>query len=100
VLIGALDTAIVSPALPAIRRAFSVDDLLLGWQWLFLINQALSALVIGLNLRFIPAAKTSQKPNLDWAGMLTLGLWLALLTFGINQVDTAHFFASALSLSV
>jgi MFS family permease len=75
--------------------------LMLGWQWLFVINLPMAALVIALSLRFIPGTRAAAgQPRLDGTGMLTLGVLLALLTFGINQIDTAHFVASVFSLSV
>jgi len=38
--------------------------------------------------------------SFDWKGMLVLGGLLASLAYGINQIDTAHFFASLASLAV
>ncbi|MGQ9491771.1 MAG: MFS transporter [Anaerolineae bacterium] len=65
-----------------------------SWHLLFLINLPIALFVIGLSLALLPAAQPTQRGAFDWAGMLVLGLLLAALAVGINQLDTAHFAAS------
>lgn len=74
--------------------------LLAGWQWLFIINLPIAALVIALSLRSLPATRRAQPKAFDWPGMLTLGVLLAALAFGINRIDTGHFSASLTSTAV
>lgn len=63
----------------------------LSWQWIFLINLPVAALVIWLGLRNLPAIRTESTPApLDWTGILIVAVMLSCLTLGINQVlDTA-----------
>lgn len=75
--------------------------LLLGWQWLFIVNLPVAAVVIGLSLRQLPASPPNEEHSVfDWAGMVTLGGSLAALAVGINQIRTDQFFASLTSLVV
>lgn len=73
---------------------------LAGWHSLFLINLPIALFVIGLSLALLPATQPTQRGTFDWAGMLVLGLLLAALAVGINQLDTAHFAASLATPSV
>jgi EmrB/QacA subfamily drug resistance transporter len=68
--------------------------LLFGWQWLFVINLPIAVVVIVMSLRFLPTTHQAQRKAFDWAGMLTLGVLLASLAFGISQIDTKNFGAS------
>ncbi len=72
----------------------------LGWEWLFLINLPLALLVIVLSLRTLPVSRPEKSPAFDWLGMAVLSFSLAALAFGLNQIDTAHFFVSLTGLGV
>jgi EmrB/QacA subfamily drug resistance transporter len=72
----------------------------LGWEWLFLINLPVAVVVIVLSLRTLPSSHPDQSAAFDWAGMGVLSVALAALAFGLNQIDTEHFFASLGSLGV
>lgn len=74
--------------------------LMVGWQWLFIVNLPVALVVIAMSLRLLPATRTASRKAFDWQGMAALSLALAALTYGINQIDTAHFGASLLSLQV
>lgn len=74
--------------------------LMVGWQWLFIVNLPVALVVIVMSLRLLPATRTTSRKAFDWQGMAALSLALAALTYGINQIDTAHFGASLLSLPV
>ena len=63
--------------------------LLVGWQWLFVVNLPIAAVVIILSLRELLPTRTAQR-SFDWPGMATLGVLLAALAYGINQIDTAN----------
>lgn len=67
---------------------------LAGWRSLFLINLPIALIVVVLSLALLPATRPEQRRAFDWAGMLVLGLLLAALALGINQLDTARFVAS------
>ena len=74
--------------------------LLAGWRWLFLINLPIAAAVIVMALRVLPTTRRAERLRFDWLGMLTLGLALASLAFGINRIVTTAFGASLVSIQV
>ena len=59
--------------------------LMVGWQWLFLVNLPLAALVIALSLRLLPATRPPEQRRFDWAGMLVLSAMLGALAYGLNR---------------
>ncbi|MCC6496925.1 MAG: MFS transporter [Propionibacteriaceae bacterium] len=59
----------------------------IGWQWLFLLNLPLAAGVMVAGWRLLPHAKVATDGPFDVAGMLTLGVALATLTYGLNEFD-------------
>ncbi|MFV9504617.1 MAG: MFS transporter [Oscillochloridaceae bacterium umkhey_bin13] len=63
----------------------------LGWQWIFLLNLPVAAVVIWLGWRNLPATRAEGPPDpLDWAGIGLIALSLSALVLGINRVlDTA-----------
>ncbi len=87
--------------------AFLVGPILAGvllkftsWHWLFILNLPIAASVIAMSLRILPATHPPQQRAFDLAGMVLLGVMLAALTYGINQIDTAHFVTSLATLNV
>ncbi len=74
--------------------------LLVNWHWLFLINPPIAIVLIFFSIRILPKTVIAQKTSFDWAGMFTLAISLALLAFGVNQIDTTHFLTSLISLQV
>jgi EmrB/QacA subfamily drug resistance transporter len=64
--------------------------LLLGWQWLFLINLPFAALVIVLGLRLLPTSRAATVAPFDWAGALILSGLLGALAYALNQIDSAN----------
>lgn len=71
-----------------------------GWQWLFVINVPVSILVVILSFIILPKTSRTDGKNFDWPGMLTLGVALASLTYGINHINTENLLASVSSLQV
>jgi MFS family permease len=74
--------------------------LLVGWQWLFVINLPIAAVVIWMGIGLLPSKCISKVSSFDSIGMLVLAILLASLAFGINQIDTSHFFNSLGSFQV
>jgi EmrB/QacA subfamily drug resistance transporter len=74
--------------------------LMIGWRWLFLINLPIAVVVIFLSLQRLPATRPEHRRAFDWPGMLTIGLLLASLAYGLNQIDSQHFLDSLASLNV
>ena len=85
---------LIGPILGGIIMTFTV------WQWLFIINLPIAAVVIVLGLRLLPSTHSDTRRTFDWVGMLVLGTLLTALAYGLNQIDTQNFFASLLSLRV
>ncbi|WP_345323975.1 MFS transporter [Candidatus Villigracilis proximus] len=71
-----------------------------GWQWLFIINLPIALTVIIMGWRVLPVSRPASGRPFDLAGMMVLGIMLASLAFGLNQIDTQNFFSSLASLSV
>jgi EmrB/QacA subfamily drug resistance transporter len=70
------------------------------WQWLFIINLPIAVIVIAMSLRRLPSTRPQTRRAFDWAGMLVLGVMLASLAYGLNQIDAQNFLASLVSLKV
>lgn len=71
-----------------------------GWQWLFIINLPIALIVIILGWRVLPVTHPVVRRPFDLTGMLTLGVMLACLAYGLNQIDTQNFFGSLFSINV
>ncbi len=71
-----------------------------GWRSLFLVNLPIAAVVIVLSLAFLPSTRPATRKPFDALGMVVLGVSLASLAFGINQIDTTRFGASLTSTPV
>ena len=71
-----------------------------GWQWLFIVNLPIAAVVSVMALRLLPATRPEVRKPFDWLGMAVLGVMLASLSYGLNQIDTQTFVSSVLSLNV
>jgi EmrB/QacA subfamily drug resistance transporter len=68
-----------------------------GWHSLFVINLPIAAVVILMSLAILPSTRPQERRPFDWPGMAALGVLLACLAFGINQLDTSNFAASLVS---
>lgn len=71
-----------------------------GWQWLFLINLPVAVIIIILATRYLPKVKKKRNSGFDWKGMALLGLAIASLAIGINQIDTNQLIGSFCSWKV
>jgi len=71
-----------------------------NWNWLFLINIPIAAVVIFLSIRLLPTTRPETVGSFDWKGMLVLAILLASFAFGINQLDTTRIISSLFSTSV
>ncbi len=71
-----------------------------GWQWLFIINLPIALTVVIMGWQVLPVTHPASNRPFDWAGMLVLGIMLASLAYGLNQIDTQNFFGSVASFSV
>ena len=85
---------LVGPILGGVILTFTT------WQWLFIINLPIALMVILMGWRVLPVTHPAVTRPFDVAGMLTLGVMLASLAFGLNQIDVQNFFPSLISLNV
>ena len=59
---------------------------LASWQWIFLINLPIAAIVFAMSARALPTrTDTHALPPFDYAGMTTLAVLLTSLVLGINR---------------
>ncbi|HEY8487587.1 MAG TPA: MFS transporter, partial [Thermaerobacter sp.] len=65
-----------------------------GWQWLFLINVPLAALVLVWARRVLPAPRPAGRGAFDVTGMVLLGGGLVAIALAINQVDSRQILGS------
>jgi len=74
--------------------------LLINWRWLFAINLPVALGVMLIAPPLLPSIALRNRRPFDWAGMLVLALMLSFLTYGLTQINTAHFWASVTGLRV
>ena len=55
------------------------------WRWIFLINVPLSLVVVGLAAGFVTETRGEPGRGFDLAGLLTSGVGLGLLVFGLIE---------------
>lgn len=72
----------------------------LGWQWIFLVNLPVAALVMVLGWLVLPDTRAAQWRPFDVPGLLLLGLLLGGLTLGTSNLDASRLGASLASLQV
>ncbi len=68
--------------------------LLFGWRWLFAINLPILLVVLIMAPPLLPNTRRETRHPFDWVGMFILGVMLGSLTYGLNHIDTANFWAS------
>ena len=71
-----------------------------GWEWLFIVNLPIALIVIIMGWQVLPVVRPASIRPFDTAGMLTLGVMLGSLAYGLNQIDTQNFFGSLATLNV
>ena len=74
--------------------------LLLGWQWLFLVNLPIAIAVVVAALRVLPAGKPAVRRPFDWGGMGVLAGMLTALALALSRLDATRFLASLGSVGV
>jgi EmrB/QacA subfamily drug resistance transporter len=71
-----------------------------GWEWLFIINIPIAAIVIAASFYILPNTKKMKNDSFDWYGTAVLALLVGSLAFGVNQINTSNFMGSLFSLYV
>ena len=70
-----------------------------SWNFLFIINLPIAAVLIFYSFRILPAKSLANVTKIDWTGIISLGIGLAAFTYGINNIDGNNL-GSLLRLSV
>lgn len=60
--------------------------LMLGWQWLFLINLPIALALVGFGTKVLPAIRVTTMRPFDWKGTVVLGFMLAMLTVALSDL--------------
>jgi len=71
-----------------------------AWQWLFLINLPIAAVLMVAAWRLLPSAGSTELKPFDWPGAILLTLLLTGLAVGITNLDSADLSASLRSVEV
>lgn len=71
-----------------------------GWQWLFIINLPIAAIIIVLSFLILPASKGKKDVSFDWQGTIVFALMVGALALGVNQIDTYNVMRSVESIYV
>ncbi len=71
-----------------------------GWQWLFLLNLPLAAVVSWQAIQVLPTERHPTGLPIDWLGIGLLSVMLAALAWGISALDAGALVASASSSPV
>ncbi len=71
-----------------------------GWQWLFLLNLPLAAVVLLQAWRILPTSRQENSAPIDWLGVTFLSVMLAALALGISALDVTALATSVTSLNV
>jgi EmrB/QacA subfamily drug resistance transporter len=58
-----------------------------AWQWLFLVNIPVVAVVSLASLRILPSIGADRARPFDWSGAATMAVMLAALAWGIGRFD-------------
>jgi MFS family permease len=70
------------------------------WNALFLINIPIAVLLMIFSFFLLPGRPLSEKPKMDWDGMIILAIILTSFTLGVNNIRTDNLIESIGSWSV
>jgi len=70
----------------------------LAWNFLFIINLPISAVLIFYSFRLLPSIPVSNSNRIDWGGIFTLGLALASFTLALNTINPIEIQIGKLSI--
>ena len=84
---------LIGPILGGVLLRFS-------WQWLFLVNLPIAALLAIGAFKLLPNQRPARAQPFDLAGTVMLVVGITALVVGINELDTGAFFDSLLSWKV
>ena len=71
-----------------------------GWQWLFLLNLPLAAIVLWQAVKVLPTTRQPADSPIDVLGIVLLSVMLAALAWSISELDITEFSASFTSARI
>jgi MFS family permease len=71
-----------------------------SWQWLFLINLPILAVLVWQSLKLLPGTGAAERQPFDTAGAIALSVMLACLAIALTEVDSTNLEASLRSVTV
>jgi MFS family permease len=74
--------------------------LLIGWQFMFLVNLPIAAYVIWRSRTMLPTIPASRQRRTDIRGLMLLSVLLFAMAFGLNRIDAGNFAKSMGSFTV
>ncbi|MFZ4521252.1 MAG: MFS transporter [Bacteroidales bacterium] len=60
------------------------------WNALFLINIPVAIVLIIAAIRMLPSVRPEQKPEIDWWGIILIGVILTSFTLAMNNINTSN----------
>ncbi|RLQ83948.1 MFS transporter [Mycetocola zhadangensis] len=78
--------ALLAPVLAPVIGGVLADTV--GWQWIFLINIPIGVIAFIAALRLVPVVERIERHGLDWAGFVLVGVALAALVLGMEQLGS------------
>jgi EmrB/QacA subfamily drug resistance transporter len=76
--------ALLAPVLAPVIGGVLADTV--GWHWIFLINIPIGIVAFIAALKLVPAVDPIERHGLDWAGFVLVGVALAALVLGMEQL--------------
>jgi len=76
--------ALLAPVLAPVLGGVIADTV--GWQWIFLVNIPIGVVAFIVALRVVPLTDPVHRHRLDWAGFTLVGVTLAALVLGMEQI--------------
>jgi MFS family permease len=70
------------------------------WNDLFFINLPIAILLIYFSYKLLPSEPVGRQSEIDWKGIVLMGLFLSTFAFGINRLDANLFLISLFSIKV
>ena len=76
--------ALLAPVLAPVIGGILADTV--GWEWIFLLNIPFGIVAFLAALKVVPMIEERSRENLDWWGFVLVGIALAALVLGMEQV--------------
>ncbi|PWC06839.1 MFS transporter [Mycetocola zhujimingii] len=80
--------ALLAPVLAPVIGGVLSDTV--GWHWIFLINVPIGIVAFVAALKLVPATEPTGRNSLDWAGFALVGVALAALVLGMEQLGASR----------